>query len=180
MTNTQTPRRTTAYSRALIVLALVLAALAFGMGTASTASASTPTPVPTCGSDAECSAMNPGPDGEGYGTSWAKAVAYVYGAPVVDPMDPMTDGPLYPLDVSSPALEELRVAVIDAGYSGRDDGSDNVLYVPMWMVLDVPGGTWTTTPWGPARCVDWATTGAECSGGEYIPGWPEFLGWDAL
>lgn len=90
---------------------------------------------------------------------------------------PMADD-LYPIDVSMPSLEEFRLAVTEAGYTGRDDGAegtDFVIWAPMWMVLDVPGGTWTTTPYGIARCVDFGTTGAECSGGEFIPGWPDFV-----
>lgn len=79
------------------------------------------------------------------------------------------------LDVSDPALEELRVALIESGFSGESgDGTDDVIFVPVWAVVDVPGGTWTVTDEGPKRCVDWATTGVECTDGVYLPWHPDF------
>lgn len=90
------------------------------------------------------------------------------------------DGPepnrVIAVDVSSPVLEELRVLLLEAGFTGEfGDGTDDVIFVPTWAVLDAPGGTWTITPDGPARCMDWATTGAECTDGVYLPWLPDFI-----
>lgn len=95
--------------------------------------------------------------------------------PVIYANDPADT--LYPVLIT-PDRAELGFALLDAGYTGHgDDGTDAVIYAPMWMVVDVPGGTWTTTPEGPKRCVDFRTVeGVECSDGVYLPWLPEYIG----
>lgn len=132
---------------------LALCALLFG----ATANASVPTPSP----------VQPMPTAE-----------------VTPPMDDTITGAQLYADgwvalTFGPDAEELRVALLEAGFVGDPLDGMEAIYAPAWSVIDVPGGTWTVTPFGGMRCVDWATTGAECSDGVYLPWSPDFVGYDA-
>lgn len=167
MTQTRTSRPIHRHPHALrvVVAFAVLTALVVGLLAVPTTAAPMVVAVAAaapCDTDSDCAVRNPGV--QGYG--------------VADPFpmgDPMADD-LVPWDISDGALEEFRVALIEAGFSGRDDGTDDLIYAPVFMVMDVPGGTWTTTPDGPKRCVDFATTGVECSDGVYLYWHPDYIG----
>lgn len=61
-------------------------------------------------------------------------------------------------------------ALIMAGYRGIAGDGMEAIYVPMYTVANPPGGTVTVMPDGSwATCVDWQTTGAECTGLEFLP-----------
>jgi hypothetical protein len=62
------------------------------------------------------------------------------------------------------------VALVLDGYLGVDGDGIEAIYVPLYTVANPPGGTVTVMPDGSwATCIDWQTTGAECTGREFLP-----------
>jgi hypothetical protein len=157
----------------MVVAFAVLAALMVGVLAVPTTAApmvvvavAATTDVVPCDTDSDCAARNP--DVAGYGV-----------APTSDPNSPVTvysDG--WASITFDRSTEDFRVALLKAGFIGNvGDRSDSVIWAPVWAVMDVPGGTWTVTPNGGARCVDfWTTEGKECSDGTFLPWHPDYIG----
>lgn len=82
------------------------------------------------------------------------------------------DNPFYMPIVAIPADDEATAEGVDAllaaGYVGDPTDHAETLYAPENLVINVPGGTWTVTMDGLRQCVDFDTTGAECSGTEFL------------
>ena len=94
--------------------------------------------------------------------------------------DPMARNELF--NVTAPAFDPFGRPIDAHGveedgaasYVGSPwvfDPEDGGFSVPgYWRVWDVPGGTVTMVPGqGMKRCEDWTTTGAECTGREFLP-----------
>lgn len=76
--------------------------------------------------------------------------------------------PIVLVPADDAATAEGVAALLAAGYMGDPNDNTEAVYAPANTVLDVPGGTWTVTVDGLARCVDWFTTSTECTGTEYL------------
>lgn len=72
------------------------------------------------------------------------------------------------VEEGSGADPAMVASLLNAGYRGIAGDGREAIYVPVWTVVDVAGGTWTATPDGMAKCED-GTTG-ECTGREFLPG----------
>lgn len=103
-------------------------------------------------------------------TTLTFTVARASAAPTADVAPVDTTYAAWPLVVvgAQDTPKELWDALIAGGFKGVQGDACECLYIPVNMVMDVPGGTWTMTPTGLVGCRDWDTTGAECTDQDFL------------